>query len=288
MQSNSEIIFLGTGTSEGVPRVTCLTNPDSTCPVCPDAVKPGSKNRRRNTSLVIRYAHPDGRVRNILIDAGKFFYQSAIEWFPKYDVQTIDAVILTHAHADAAHGLDDLRDWTNNGHADIPIYLRDVDLEVVSKSSFYLVDMSKATGGGGVARLTFTLIDERPLEVEGLTFTPLPVLHGRNSTAFGFRFGEVCYVSDSSEIPSATRDLMAGCELLVLDALRPERTHGSHFTLEEAVEHARLLKPGRTLLTDMAHDIDHEPVDAWLRSLKASEGLDIGLSYDGLCLTVEL
>ena len=101
-----ELIFLGTGTSEGVPRVSCLTN-NSGCIVCNDAIKPNSKNRRYNTSVVIKISSIDFE-KNILIDAGKFFYQSAIKWFPKYKINTIDGLILTHAHQDAAGGFDDL------------------------------------------------------------------------------------------------------------------------------------------------------------------------------------
>ncbi|CAI9773572.1 unnamed protein product [Fraxinus pennsylvanica] len=79
----SEIIFLGTGTSEGIPRVSCLTDPIKKCPVCSKAVEPGNKNRRLNTSLLIRVPRPSGSC-NILIDAGKFFYHSALKWFPTY------------------------------------------------------------------------------------------------------------------------------------------------------------------------------------------------------------
>ncbi|CAI5505515.1 unnamed protein product [Closterium sp. Naga37s-1] len=85
-EARSDIVFVGTGTSEGIPRVSCLTNPDKICPVCEAATQPGNRNRRRNTSLLIRHrthGGADGPVtRNILIDAGKFFYHSALQWFP--------------------------------------------------------------------------------------------------------------------------------------------------------------------------------------------------------------
>jgi phosphoribosyl 1,2-cyclic phosphodiesterase len=285
---NSQIVFLGTGTSEGVPRVSCLTNPDSDCLVCPDAIKPGSPNRRRNTSLLIQRRLADNRTSNIVIDAGKFFYESAIQWFPKYDVHTIDALLITHAHADAVGGFDDLRDWTNNAQESLPIYLRQKDLDSVGSLFYYLVDRNRQTGGGGVAKLDFRTIDAQPLEIDGLTLTPLPVQHGRNYEIFGYRFGDISYVSDASEISDETASLIAGTDLLILDALRPARTHGTHFTVEQAIDQVRRLRPKRTLLTDATHDIDHGPVNAELAKLKDTEGLDIQYAHDGLAVEFEL
>ena len=286
--AKSRIVFLGTGTSEGVPRVSCLTNPDSNCLVCPDAVKPGSPNRRRNTSLLIQRKFSDGRTSNVVIDAGKFFYESAIQLFPKFDVRTIDALVITHAHADAVGGFDDLRDWTNNAQESLPIYLREVDLEVVEQLFYYLVDRNKQTGGGGVAKLSFDTIDSTPFKADGLELTPLPVEHGKNWECFGYRFGDVSYISDASAISEKTADLVRGSEILVLDALRPARTHGTHFTVEEAIDQARRLGVKRTLLVDATHDIDHFPVNDELAKLKDSEGLDIQYAYDGLEVAVEL
>ena len=286
--AKSRIVFLGTGTSEGIPRVSCLTNPDSNCLVCPDAVKPGSPNRRRNTSLLIQRKFSDGRTSNVVIDAGKFFYESAIQLFPKFDVRTIDALVITHAHADAVGGFDDLRDWTNNAQESLPIYLREVDLEVVEQLFYYLVDRNKQTGGGGVAKLSFDTIDSTPFKADGLELTPLPVEHGKNWECFGYRFGDVSYISDASAISEKTADLVQGSEILVLDALRPARTHGTHFTVEEAIDQARRLGVKRTLLVDGTHDIDHVPVNDELAKLKDSEGLDIQYAYDGLEVAVEL
>ena len=286
--AKSRIVFLGTGTSEGVPRVSCLTNPDSNCLVCPDAVKPDSPNRRRNTSLLIQRKFSDGRTSNVVIDAGKFFYESAIQLFPKFDVRTIDALVITHAHADAVGGFDDLRDWTNNAQESLPIYLREVDLQAVEKLFFYLVDRNKQTGGGGVAKLSFDTIDSTPFKADGLELTPLPVEHGKNWECFGYRFGDVSYISDASAISEKTADLVRGSEILVLDALRPARTHGTHFTVEEAIDQARRLGVKRTLLVDGTHDIDHVPVNDELAKLKDSEGLDIQYAYDGLEVAVEL
>ncbi|MFW6174617.1 MAG: MBL fold metallo-hydrolase [Chloroflexota bacterium] len=284
------MIFLGTGTSEGVPRVSCLTKDPPTCRVClsTQLSKDRSPNRRRNTSVLVRRPGPDGRVRNVVIDVGKFFWHSALEWFVKYRVPTLDAVVLTHAHADSAGGLDDLRDWTNNVQAAVPIYLREQDLDVISRTFYYLVDRDKSTSGGGISMLDFHVIDEQPFDVEGLCFIPLEVQHGRNLTALGFRIGDFVYISDASHIPDATAGLMQGAEVMVMDALRPRRTHGSHFTLEEALDQIRRFRPARALLTDMTHDYDHDETNAELARLKRTEGIDVQLAHDGLRVPVTL
>ena len=258
------------------------------CAVCTDATRPGSRNRRRNTSLLIQRQLDDGRFSNIVIDAGKFFYEAAMQWFPKYLVSTIDALVLTHSHADAVGGMDDLRDWTNNSQESLPIYLRETDLQNVESLFYYLVDRDRQTGGGGVARLVFKTIDANPFVIDGLEMIPLPVEHGRGHDTFGYRFGPVSYISDASEIPDGTARLVTGSELLILDALRPTRTHGTHFTVEEAVDQVRRLRPQRTLLTDATHDIDHDLVNAGLAKLKDSEGLDIQYAHDGLEVEIDL
>ena len=74
MINNGKLIFLGTGSSDGIPRVSCLTDPNSTCKVCNDAQNPDSKNRRRNTSIAIKSIDNNGQNRNIIIDAGKTFW----------------------------------------------------------------------------------------------------------------------------------------------------------------------------------------------------------------------
>ncbi|MBT4126535.1 MAG: MBL fold metallo-hydrolase [Chloroflexi bacterium] len=237
---------------------------------------------------MIQREMPDGRTSNIVIDAGKFFYESAMNWFPKYNVRTMDALVITHAHADAVGGFDDLRDWTNNAQESLPIYLRETDLDSVESLFFYLVDRRKQTGGGGVAKLTFETIDETPFDADGLEIIPLPVEHGRGHEIFGYRFGSVSYISDTSAISESTAALVAGSELLVLDALRPARTHGTHLTVEQAIDEARRLGAKRTLLTDATHDIDHVPVNAELAKLKDSEGLDIQYAHDGMAIEVEL
>jgi phosphoribosyl 1,2-cyclic phosphodiesterase len=166
--------------------------------------------------------------------------------------------------------------------------MRAKDMEAVDSLFYYLVDRDKQTGGGGVAKLRFHTIDANSFEVDGLTITPLPVQHGLNLEIFGYRFGSVSYVSDASAISDQTAELIVGSDLLVLDALRPKRTHGTHFTVEQAVDQVRRLRPKRTLLTDATHDIDHVAVNTELAKLKDAEGLDIQYAYDGQNIEIEL
>lgn len=283
----SEIIFLGTGTSEGIPRVSCLTHPTTACAVCSKATEPGNRNRRRNTGILIRYINTLGRY-NILVDAGKFFYHSALQWFPAFGLRTIDAVLITHSHADAIGGLDDLRDWTNNVQPHIPIYVAQRDFEVMKKTHYYLVDTSVVLPGAAVSELQFNIIDEEPFIVHNLKITPLPVWHGQGYRSLGFRFGDICYISDVSDIPEETYELLRDCELLIMDALRPDRSSSTHFGLPRALQEVRKIQPRRTLFTGMMHLMDHEKVSEDLAKLKETEGLDIQLSYDGLRVPVSL
>uniref|UniRef100_A0A0E0B216 Metallo-beta-lactamase domain-containing protein n=1 Tax=Oryza glumipatula TaxID=40148 RepID=A0A0E0B216_9ORYZ len=314
-RQQSELIFLGTGTSEGIPRVSCLTNPSKTCTVCTKAAEPGNRNRRRNTSILLRHATPSG-TSNILIDAGK--------------LRTIDAVIITHSHADAigglqilllkqatllilietthharfalelskrnknsfGTGLDCLRDWTNNVQPTIPIYVAERDYEVMKMTHYYLIDTSVVIPGAAVSALQFNIIKEEPFTVHNLEadtcdhrfvgqkyvnykVIPLPVWHGQGYRSLGFRFGRVCYI----------RMLLDPIVLLqhTLDYHGPLRKLGKSNQRKHCLLNAQF-----TMRKGMMHLMDHEKVNNELAKLMETEGLDIQLSYDGLRVPVWL
>ncbi|KAI9066725.1 hypothetical protein FKP32DRAFT_1589417 [Trametes sanguinea] len=182
-----ELIFLGTGTSSTIPHVDCLTAPPGAkqCRTCLSTRTPeGKKNIRRNTSAVLRVPKRNGELATIVIDVGKSFQQAAVEWFPKYGLRKIDAVLITHAHADAMNGLDDLRGWTLHGaiQPHIDVYVSDETYEEVERAFPYLVNKKFASGGGDVPEFKWHRIEDRkPFEIgdTGIIIDPFKVVHGR-------------------------------------------------------------------------------------------------------------
>ncbi|KAL1915220.1 uncharacterized protein VTP21DRAFT_7496 [Calcarisporiella thermophila] len=271
--SIDSIIFLGTGTSSCVPTIPCLTSSTRKCRVCLSTLLPdGYKNIRKNTSVVVRFRNREGELKTILIDCGKTFYDSALRVFPRHGIRKIDALILTHGHADAINGLDDLRSWTLGGYVQnhIDIYLSQETMNTVERAFTYLVDQSYATGGGDVASFRYHIIDgASPFMVEGAEFIPLPVHHGyiiasgEPFWSLGFRFLGISYISDVSYIPPSTFDLMRDSKLIVLDALAM-MPHASHFSLPQAVEVVRKLKPERAYFVGFTHVMDHDETSKFL------------------------
>ncbi|KAI8138473.1 beta-lactamase-like protein [Fennellomyces sp. T-0311] len=232
-----DIIFVGTGTSGAVPNVSCLTDPVPKCKVCLSAMTPeGRKNMKKNTSMIVRYRKhgdsPSDRLRTVLIDCGKTFYDSALHIFPRYGIRYLDAVILTHGHADACYGMDGLRQWTLGGavQKSIDIYLSDETMEVVQRTFPFLVDVRHATGGGDVATFNYNIISpDSPFNIEGLEVMPLPVHHGKYLSTgepywcYGFKMGGISYISDTNYIPPETMKRILSGEpnlMFVIDCLR--------------------------------------------------------------------
>eukprot|EP00744_Colponema_vietnamica_P018672 GILI01026356.1.p1 GENE.GILI01026356.1~~GILI01026356.1.p1 ORF type:complete len:294 (+),score=68.32 GILI01026356.1:27-908(+) len=281
-------IFIGTGTSEGIPRVSCLVKGE--CETCKDAMRVSpsgelSKNRRFNTSAVIQF---EGK--NLLIDCGKFFWQSALHIFPRYNINTLHAIALSHEHCDAAFGLDDLRDLTIENPEPLPIYIRPQDVPTVTQTFPYLFKNAEANIkiGGGVSKVILKPLESATFEpFPGLQLTCLPVAHGPNGCN-GFRIGPIAYVSDAKEIPDSTRALMQGCRVLVIDCLRVGPEHGTHFLLDESIAEVRKLSPLPEIvyLVGMTHDLEHEATNLLVKEM--APDLNIQLAYDGLALDLHL
>jgi phosphoribosyl 1,2-cyclic phosphate phosphodiesterase len=211
-----------------------------------------------------------GRRRNVVIDTTPDFRQQALT----AGFTWLDAILYTHAHADHIMGLDDVRPF-NYGRAErIPAYGSPEALDVIKTAFPYAFD-NVQTHPGGVPRLEARCLDKQPVEVFGLEFLPVPVFHGRR-TVFGFRFGAAGYVTDQSDIPEESVPLLEGLDVLFLDALR-RIPHPSHSTVDQAVAWVERLRPKRTYLTHISHDLGHEETNAELPPR-------VELAYDGLVI----
>jgi len=252
------ITVLGSGTSVGVPTIGCQ------CPVCRS---PDSRDKRLRPSILVTYAG-----RNVLIDTSPDFRAQAL----RAGFRTLDAVLYTHAHADHILGLDDVRPF-NYGRADqIPIYARPDALATIKRIFKYVFEETDHLGT--VPRLAAFPIEDGGVELFGLRFLPVPVLHGQR-TIIGFRFGRAAYLTDHSDIPAESLGLLEGLEVLFLDALR-DAPHPTHSTVERSLEWVRRLRPARAYFTHICHDLGHQETNRRLPS-------HVQLAYDGLEIEVQ-
>jgi phosphoribosyl 1,2-cyclic phosphate phosphodiesterase len=255
---SGQLIFLGTGTSHGVPMIGCG---------CPTCTSENPKDVRSRCSLALGF--PEG---NLLVDSPPELRNQLL----REGIGLIDAVLYTHEHADHVFGLDDLRIFAHYLGHDLPVYCSEEVESRIHKAFDYAFDpRTRAYPAGGVPRLAINHISTEPLELLGKKVVPVPLIHGRFNT-LGFRFGNIAYCTDTNEIPPSSEQLLRGLDVLIIDGLRRE-PHATHFSIDEAIEVARRLAPKRTLFTHMCHSLGHEETNAWL-----PQGME--LAYDGLRL----
>ncbi len=249
--------FLGTGTSTGVPLIGCR------CSVC---TSDDPRNQRLRPSMMLEI---DGAV--VVIDTSSDFRQQAL----RYAIPRVDAVLFTHLHADHILGLDDLRAFNFRQQASIPCFGSEETLAALKRTFRYAFE--EVTEGGGVPSIDLLPI-EGPFEVVGRKVTPVNLFHGSLSV-LGYRLGDFAYLTDCNRIPEESWPLLEGLEVLVLDALR-YRPHSTHFNVEQALEVAARIGARRTILTHIAHEIDHTAP-----RFPLPESVEFG--YDGLAFAVD-
>ena len=248
--------FLGTGTSTGVPILACQ------CPVCTSS---DPHDKRSRPSILLEY---DGRV--VLIDTTPDFRTQAL----RESMTRLDAVVFTHGHADHILGLDDTRPFYFRQQAPIPIYAEARCMATIRATFSYIFEGNYPFGG--VGKLDPHLI-EGPFDLWGLTFTPVPVVHG-NLPILGFRFGDTAYITDVSEIPESSIPLLDKLDVLIIDSLR-HKPHPTHLSVARALAIVERLKPRRAFFTHIAHDLGHQETNSTLPS-------HVQLAYDGLRLEI--
>lgn len=252
------ITFLGTGTSHGIPMIGC------DCEVCRSS---DPRDRRNRASAAVTV--PDGRV--IVIDLPPEFRLAAIAT----GLPRVDAVLLTHAHADHIMGADDLRRFNNLRGDGIDCYANAGTLDVFRRVFGYA---ERPYANPDRPSLRLHAIDG-PREIAGVAVRPIELLHGR-LPIFGYRIGRFAYCTDVSAIPDAARPLLADLDLLVIDALR-YRPHPAHFSLDQALAAIEQIAPRRALLTHIAHEIPHEAASARLPD-------NVAIAWDGQRVTAEM
>ena len=227
-----KVTILGSGTSTGVPMVGC------SCRVC-SSDDPG--DRRTRASLLIRH---EGR--NILIDASTDLRFQAL----REGIQRVDAVLFTHSHADHVNGIDDLRGFHFLHREIIPCFGSRATLETLLNGFSYIFHEHE---GSGYTPILKPVEVADPFDLFGLTVIPVALRHGRTQ-ALGFRIGSFAYLTDCNDIPASSLALLDGLDVLVVDGLR-WKPHPFHFNIQEAIAATAQLKPGRTILTHLSHDV---------------------------------
>ena len=227
-----QLVFLGTGTSHGVPVIGCG---------CAD-LHAAPTRRTSGPAAAWCSGLPEG---NLLIDTPPDLRTQLL----REGIGMVHAVLYTHEHADHLFGLDDLRIFAQYLGHDLPIYCdrpgRGADPQ--GRSTTPSTPQTRHYPAGGVPRLVFRRIATEPFDVLGARVIPIPLQHGRYPV-LGFRFGNVAYCTDTNGIPPTSMALLEGLDVLVLDCLR-RRPHPTHFSLDEAMAAARQLGPA----TDALH-----------------------------------
>jgi phosphoribosyl 1,2-cyclic phosphate phosphodiesterase len=257
---DARVLFLGTGTSHGVPMIGC------DCAVCRST---DPRDVRLRPSI---YIDVPGHAA-ILVDTSPDLRQQALA----HRLSRLDAIVFTHSHADHVLGLDEVRRFNAIMGKPIPCYATRETWEVLQRTFYYVFDRL-VHKGGGVAELEPREITG-PFSIGGVQIVPVLVWHG-DMPVLGYRLGSFAYLTDCNRIDEASWPLLEGLDTLVIDALR-HRPHGTHFSVNEALDVVARLKPRRALTTHMTHDLGHAAT-----SSRLPPGVE--LAYDGLVLDVRV
>lgn len=240
------ITILGCGSSAGVPRV------GQGWGAC-DPSNP--KNRRRRCSILVECAAADGRKTRLLVDTSPDLREQLLDC----GVDRLDAILLTHAHADHTHGIDDIRPLVVLARRKIDLYMDAATSATVRTTFSYIFETP--SGSQYPALLNeHRLFPGAAASINGpggpIEFLPIRLEHGEID-ALGFRFGNVVYSPDLNAIPAESLAFLEGLDLWIVDALR-YTPHPSHFSLAETLEWIARLRPKRAILTNLHTDLDFE------------------------------
>ncbi len=249
-----KVTFLGTGTSVGIPQIGC------NCPTCTST---DPRDWRTRPSVLVETDNS-----RILIDAGPDMRAQLLS----NRIGRVDAILITHAHADHILGLNDLTSM-NARSGTIPLlYAHPSAIETIRKVFFYAFE--GYNGVSSIPRFGVVSFGEAPFECCGVQVRPIPVEHA-GEPCFGFRLGDFAYITDAKRISQQLLEMLQGLDTLILNALRFSKPHPTHFTVEESLEVISELRPRRAYLTHLGHTVMHERDSKLL-----PDGVEFG--WDGL------
>ena len=252
-----QLIMLGVGSSAGTPTIGC------NCATC---ISNDPRNKRTRCSSIIKLNN--GKV--LLIDTGPDLRQQSL----REGLVKIDAVLYTHTHADHLHGIDDLRGFCQAQRSQIPLYGSSSTMAHITEkfgyvlrepSNFWDLPVLKTHTING----SFVLFDE--------LITPIPLKHG-NCEIYGYRIGDLAYLTDVSAIPESSFDLLKNLKVLLLDCLRAA-PHPTHINVEQSLQYASLIKAQSTYMIHMTHELEFNALSSQLPQ-------NVYAGYDGLKINI--
>lgn len=254
-----KITFLGTGSSTGVPIITCK------CRVCTSS---NQKNKRLRASILI--TTDEGR--KIVIDTSTDFRQQCLS----NGITDLDAIFYTHSHADHILGLDEIRAFNFRHKKPIPVFGSKLTLDSIMQTFHYI--LKPLQRGGGVPQVELNFIEKSEFKIfDEIVVEAIPVLHGIMEV-FAYKIGNFAYVTDFNNISERSRSKLKNLDLLILGILR-EKPHSSHFCLEEGLQLVEELKPKRTFVTHTSHIFEYEEFNK-----NTPENFE--MAFDGLIVEV--